>query len=96
MNGNCACNYAPGVMEHFDMGDLGAMICPRPLVVQSGRLDPLSGSRGLRNVTEQLDITRGAYTACGCPERLRQDVGEEGHRFYPEHLAELTAFLLQK
>ncbi len=93
MNQNCACNYAPGVMDHFDMGDLGALICPRPLVIQSGREDPLSGRRGLDNVREQVTETRKAYDAFSCPDRLRWDIHPGAHCFDRDRLCEQAAFL---
>lgn len=85
----------PGVMEHFDMGDLGAMLCPRRLVIQSGKLDPLDGPRGQVNVREQAAITEKAYAACGCPGNMMLDIGEAGHQFYPERLRETAAFLTE-
>ncbi len=93
LNGNCCCNYVPGLMTHFDMGDLAAMGCPRKKVVQAGRADPLSGYRGIDNVLEQVSIAERAYAACGRAESLVTDVHDGGHVFCPDRLAELAAFL---
>ncbi len=57
----CSCNYVPHLWETCDMGDIGALIAPRPFLIESGRQDPLNGKRGLENVKEQLDITGKAY-----------------------------------
>lgn len=33
---NCGCNFVPDLWNHIDMGDLGALVCPRPLLIESG------------------------------------------------------------
>ena len=47
LNGNCSCNYVPGLWNALDMGDIASLIAPRPLVIQSGRADHLNGPRAL-------------------------------------------------
>lgn len=61
LSGNCGCNYVPDLWRHADMGDIGALIAPRALLIETGSKDPLNGERGLKNVYEQLDITGRAY-----------------------------------
>ena len=78
---NCACNYAPHLYETVDMGDLGAMIAPRPFYIESGRNDPLNGSRGIENVTEQVAITQKAYALNDAQDRLIHRIHEGGHVF---------------
>jgi hypothetical protein len=78
---NCGCNYVPCLWNHVDIGDIGALIAPRALLVESGRNDDLNGERGLLNVTEQLDITRRAYALWGYEDRLYHHVFEGGHRW---------------
>lgn len=58
---NCACNFIPHMFETADMGELGALIAPRPFFVESGEKDGLNGKSGLNNVITQLDVTRKAY-----------------------------------
>lgn len=79
---NCSCNYVPGLWRLVDMGDLGALIAPRPLLVETGDSDPLNGERGVANVTEQLDITRRAYRLLGAEERLAHSVFAGDHRWH--------------
>lgn len=81
LNQNCSCNYVPGLWQCVDMGDLGALIAPRALLVESGTRDPLNGARGLANVVEQLDITRRAYALLRAEERLAHSVFEGEHRW---------------
>lgn len=78
---NCSCNYVPGLWQLADMGDIGALIAPRPLLLESGRFDPLNGERGLENVAEQLEIARRAYELAGVPERIAHSVFEGEHRW---------------
>lgn len=93
LNENCSCNYVPGLWEKLDMGDIGSLIAPRPLVVQSCREDHLNGERGMENVMEQVEVIRRAYGLLGVPERLIHDACEGGHRWHDEHLAaQLKAF----
>jgi hypothetical protein len=63
------------------MGDIAALICPRPLLIESGLRDPLNGERGLANVKEQLAITSQAYRLSGCEEKLYQSVFDEPHTY---------------
>ncbi len=76
---HCMCNYAPGVARDFDMGDLAAMVAPRPFVSIYGKLDR---SFPLESAQEQLEVAKVVYEAAGCPERCRLEVGPEGHRYY--------------
>lgn len=61
MSNNCGCNYVPRLWNYADMGDLGALIAPRPLLIETGTDDPLNGYRGLPNVEEQVEIAIRAY-----------------------------------
>jgi dienelactone hydrolase len=78
---NCSCNYVPGLWQLADMGDIGALIAPRPLLIETGRYDELNGERGVLNVTEQYEITRQAYTLLGADDRLAHTLFEGGHRW---------------
>ena len=78
---NCACNFVPHFFETADMGELGALIAPRPFFVESGANDPLSGRRRLANVTEQLAVTRAAYRLFGAEDKVRHSVHEGGHEW---------------
>jgi dienelactone hydrolase len=78
---NCSCNYVPGLWQLADMGDIGALIAPRPLLIETGRHDPLNGERGVANVTEQLAITRPAYALLGAEDQLAHSAFDGGHRW---------------
>ncbi|MBB6734056.1 dienelactone hydrolase family protein [Cohnella zeiphila] len=81
LSNNCSCNYVPHVWQHVDMGDLGALIAPRPLLIETGDQDPLNGERGLANVTEQFEITNKAYSLLGAADKLNHYIFEGGHQW---------------
>jgi dienelactone hydrolase len=81
LNQNCSCNYVPGLWELVDIGDIAALIAPRPLLVESGTRDPLNGARGIENVRDQLAITRQAYRALEAEAALAHSVFEGEHRW---------------
>lgn len=78
---HCGCNYIPGIVHYFDMGDLGGLIAPRPLVIVNGQQDALFPAFGVR---ESYEIIQKAYNALGAAERCRLVTGEGGHRFYAD------------
>ena len=82
LHGNCSCNYVPHLYEHVDMGDIAALIAPRPLLVETGDKDPLNGASGVDNVLSQLDIVRRAYQLHGAEERLDHHVFPGEHRWH--------------
>lgn len=89
LNNNCNCNYVPHLWEHFDMGDIGAMIAPRPIIIQSGKEDHLNGPRGLENVYEQMDVLKAAYSVYGAQKRITHDIEEGGHMWHWEKIEKL-------
>ena len=78
---NCACNFVPHFFETADMGELGALIAPRPFFVESGQQDPLAGKRGISNVTEQLAVTRKAYHLFDAEDNIVHSVHNGGHEW---------------
>jgi dienelactone hydrolase len=82
LNTNCSCNYVPGLWSLVDIGDIGALIAGRPLIVESGSRDPLNGAPGLENVAGQLAITRKAYAVLGAEDHLAHTVFEGEHRWH--------------
>jgi dienelactone hydrolase len=77
--GNCDCNYIPQMWEMADMGDVAALIAPRPLLIEAARQDPLNGPRGIDNVLEQYAITERAYSLLKSPDKLALDTFDGGH-----------------
>jgi hypothetical protein len=80
-HGNCPCNYVPHLYEYVDMGDIAALIAPRPLLVETGDKDGLNGASGLGNVRPQVDIARRAYSLLGASDMVTHDIFHGGHRW---------------
>ena len=81
-NDNCACNYVPGLWQAVDMGDMGALIAPRPMLIETGDEDPLNGARGVDNVRDQVEITRKAYVLLHAEHNLVHDVRPGEHQWF--------------
>ncbi|MCL2815368.1 MAG: alpha/beta hydrolase family protein [Oscillospiraceae bacterium] len=78
---NCACNYIPHMWEYCDVGDVGALIAPRPLLIETGTLDVLNGESNLGNVIPYVEQVRGAYDLLGAPENIYHDIFEGPHKW---------------
>ena len=76
---HCVCNYVPGILTQFDMGDIAGLIAPRPLVIVNGKDD---GIFPLNSALEQAGIARNLYALAGAQPAFRHVIGQEGHRFY--------------
>jgi cephalosporin-C deacetylase-like acetyl esterase len=79
--GHCSDNYLPSALRWFDMGDVAAMIAPRPLVVVAGREDDIFPIKGVEAAYATIEAI---YRKAGAVERCRLVVGAGGHRFYAE------------
>ncbi len=82
LNGNCDCNLVPGLWESFDLGDIGALIAPRGLFVETGSDDPLNGASGVENVRSQIAIAERVFDLLGGD--LQHDVFTGEHRWHGE------------
>lgn len=78
---NCSCNYVPGIWKTVDMGDMGALIAPRPFFIETGKKDPLNGISGINNVISQVEITKKAFRLFNEEEKLRHSIHEGGHEW---------------
>ena len=76
---HCPCNYIPGIARLFDMGDIAALIAPRPMIIGSGLKDMIFP---IAEATEQIEIARKVYAAMNVPEDIKHVIGSEGHRYY--------------
>lgn len=80
----CGCNFVPNLWKYADIGDIGAMIAPRPLLIENGNMDSLNGERGITDVLEQFEITRQAYALYDKSDCLQSHVFEGGHKWNGE------------
>lgn len=73
---HCECNYVPGILEYGEMGDLAALIAPRPLAVVTGANDPIFPIEGTR---AQFGTVQAAYGLHGVGERCMLVVHDGAH-----------------
>jgi dienelactone hydrolase len=75
---HCNCGYVPGILKYAEMGDIAALIAPRPLLVETGKRDtgfPVEGAQ------EAFAIVRRAYDLLGGADRCEMEVFDGGHAF---------------
>ena len=76
---HCTCNYVPGIMKYFDMGDIGGLVAPRPLLIVNGSDDhifPIEASKREYGMLEKL------YRVAGAEGKCAHVIGKGGHRAY--------------
>ena len=78
---HCACNFVPNIRLYFDMGDMAGLIAPRPLVIVSGKDDPIFPQRGVQKAYVEA---RRVYEGAGAADKLKLIVGDGGHRFFAD------------
>lgn len=73
---HCDCNYIPGAYNEFDMQDLSCLIAPRPLVVVTGKDDPIFPLHG---VERGMETVKAIYARAGAPDACRMIVTPKAH-----------------
>ena len=68
---HCDCLAVPNLWSRFDLGDVAALVAPRPLHIETGSRDPLNGRRGLANVRPQVAGARRCHRAMGAREVMQ-------------------------
>lgn len=86
----CGCNFVPRLWELIELGDLGALIAPGPLLIESGTKDSLNGVRGIIEVIEQVEIIRKAYSIYNKKAMLYHHIFEGPHRWDGEKTYEFV------
>jgi len=75
---HCPCSHLPGLAGYADMGDLAALIAPRPLLLLAAQQDPMFTVRGAQ---EALAEALPAYRAYGCEEHVQLREFSCGHDY---------------
>lgn len=75
-NNLCGCNFVPGLWQLLDIADIGALVCPRGLVIEYGEGDGLN--EGCEKAVEE---TRRCYEIYGS-DNFYVFKGQGGHKFY--------------
>ncbi len=85
---HCVCNFIPGVAQSLEMTDLGALIAPRPLLIEGGTLDPIFPIKATR---ESIAKIKKIYKTFGMPENVEADVFEGEHQWSGKHVPAFLA-----
>ena len=93
---HCTDNYMPGALRFFDIPDLAGLIAPRPLVLVSGREDPIFP---IEAVEKAFETICRIYRRFDAESLCHLVVGDGGHRFYPDQawpvFQEVTGWISQ-
>ena len=82
--------FVSGLLKHFDVEAVLALIAPRPFLALTGELDAGSPADGVR---ELAALVGAVYAAIGAAERFRSILyPETGHTVTPQMRAELLAW----
>ena len=68
--------FFQGWLTEFTDSDVVGLICPRPLLIQTGKLDRIAH---WPQVIEEFEVSREHYEKLGIPERIEMDLHEGGH-----------------
>ena len=68
--------FFDGWLTEFTDSDVVCLICPRPLLVQTGKLDRIAH---WPQVVEEFEESRRHYEKLGIAERIEMDLHEGGH-----------------
>ncbi len=75
---HCECNYVPRILEYAEMGDLAALIAPRPFRAIAGEHDPIFPIEG---VHQQFATVQRAYAVFGAADRCSLTVHPGEHAY---------------
>ncbi|GAC1514277.1 MAG: alpha/beta hydrolase family protein [Gemmatimonadaceae bacterium] len=75
---HCPDNYVPGLLHSMEMSDIGGLVAPRGLFVESGVRDPIFPIEGSREAAAKA---QQIYRVLGVPERMGYDPHEGAHEF---------------
>ena len=80
---HCPCNDIPGILRHAEMGDVAALIAPRPAMFLNGRRDPATRHAA----QESFAIARHVYSFLGVPRRTKLIEPEDMGHYFDNQLA---------
>ncbi len=75
---HCECNYVPGVVAVMEMGDLAALIAPRPLRFVQGIDDPIFP---FQDTKQQFQTVAAAYRTLEAEEQVDLAAFPTGHAY---------------
>ncbi|HEX6034202.1 MAG TPA: alpha/beta hydrolase family protein [Anaerolineales bacterium] len=75
---HCECNYVPGILELAEMGDIAALIAPRPFCAINGEQDEIYPVAYAR---QQFEVVRRAYQLHNMSHACQLSVHSGGHAY---------------
>jgi dienelactone hydrolase/lysophospholipase L1-like esterase len=82
--------FVNGLLNHFDVEGVLALIAPRPFLALTGELDAGSPADGIRVLEREVGRV---YTALGAPDRFRSVLyPDTGHTYTPQMRAEMLTW----
>ena len=75
---HCDCNYVPGILNLFEMGDIAALVAPRPFCAIHGERDPIFPVEGTRAA---FATVQAAYDLLQKPGHCRLALHEGAHAY---------------
>ena len=64
---HCSCCNVPGILHYAEMGDVAALIAPRPVIYVNGQRDPSSSAAA----RESFATVSHMYRFLGAPRRAK-------------------------
>lgn len=74
----CGAQTPVGLLKYGEMSDIGCLVAPRPLLIESGRADSGFPIKSSRKAAEKV---KRAYQVAEVPDRFEVDEFEGGHRW---------------
>ena len=90
---HCCCNYIPGIMNLGEMYDIAGLIAPRPLLIITGKDDPIFP---LSSVEVAFKKVNEIYKVAGAEDLCRLYIGNGGHRYYKQPAWEFIKEVFQE
>lgn len=75
---HCECNYVPDVLRYAEMGDLAALIAPRPVQFIAGEHDPIYP---VQAAIAQFETVKRAYAVFESQDRCALEIHPGGHAY---------------
>jgi dienelactone hydrolase len=76
---HCECNYVPGILAFAEMGDLAALLAPRPVRFVNGKNDPIFP---LEAAQSQFETVRQAYNLFDADDSISLVVHPGEHAYH--------------
>lgn len=90
---HCLCNYVPGMSQFGDVGDIGKLLAPRPVLIEHGTNDDIMPLQG---VNRAIRAAKKAWALFDAKRKFQTDIFPGGHRINGEGAYPFLAEVLKK